>query len=196
MSFITTIPEERATGATAALYDAARKRNSAIPNHVRAFSHRPEYQDCWVALLDAIKTRMDPRRYELVTLAAATALRSSYCALAHGAVLLDEFFTAEEVASIASDFRHADLLPVDVAAMDYADAIARDASAVTPAHIEALRSQGLTDAEVSDIAAAAAARAFFSKYLDALGIHADAGLADLPAPLVERLTVGRAIEKS
>jgi alkylhydroperoxidase family enzyme len=32
---------------------------------------------------------MDPRRYELATLAAALELRSSYCALAHGKVLAD-----------------------------------------------------------------------------------------------------------
>lgn len=195
MSFIKTISEQAATGATAALYAQARKTNRGVPNQIRAFSHRPDYADAWTGLLGAIKARMDPRRYELVTLAAALALRSSYCALAHGKALLDGFFTAEELRAIAVDYHHADLLPVDIAAMDYAQAIARDAAAVTPALIEALRVQGLTDGEISDIAAAAAARSFFSKFLDALGTHPDAGYAELPPALRDSLTVGRSIEK-
>lgn len=195
MSFVTTVSEDAATDATAALYDRARKRDGRVTNMVRAFSHRPEYMDAWSALLAAIKSRMDSRRYELVTLAAALALRNSYCALAHGKALLQGVFTAEELRAIAMDFRHSDLLPVDIAAMDYAQVIATDATAVTPAHIETLRVQGLTDAEISDIAAAAAARAFLSKFLDALGTHADADYAELPAPLRDRLTVGRSIEK-
>ncbi|MGB5557516.1 MAG: carboxymuconolactone decarboxylase family protein [Paracoccaceae bacterium] len=195
MSFIKTVSEDAASGDTAALYDAARTDQGQIPNLTRAFSHRPEYMSAWTGLLDAIKHRMDPRRYELVTLAAALALRSSYCALAHGSVLLRDFFTAEELRAIVTDYRHSDLLPVDIAAMDYAHAIAADAAAITPSHLDALRIHGLTDAEITDIAAAAAARAFFGKFLDALGTHPDASYADLPAPVRDRLTVGRKIEK-
>lgn len=195
MSFINTISEEAATGDTALLYDKARDADGHLPNEVRAFSHRPDYAEAANALLGAIRSRMNPRRYELVTLAAALALRSSYCALAHGKALLNGFFTAEELRAITMDFHHSDLLPVDIVAMDYAQAIARDAAAVTPAHIDALRVHGLTDPEISDIAAAAAAHAFVGKYLDALGIHPDARYADLPNPLRDRLTVGRSIEK-
>ncbi len=195
MTFIKTISETTATGETAAMYQEAHQSNGYLPNLTRAFSHRPEYMTAWDALASAIRARMQPRRYELVTLAAALALRSSYCSLTHGAVLLRDFFTAEELVAIATNFRHADLLPIDVAAMDYAQTIASNASAVVPAHIEAMRSQGLTDAEISDIAAAASARAFFSKFLDALGTHPDHVYADLPTTLRTRLTVGRAIER-
>lgn len=166
-----------------------------MTNMVRAFGHRPEYMEAGSVLLDAIRSRMDRRRYELVTLAAALALRSSYCALAHGKALLNGFFTAEELRAIAADYRHCDLLPVDIAAMDYAQQIASDAAAVTPAHLDALRVHGLTDPEISDIAAAAAARAFFSKFLDALGTHPDASFTDLPNPVRNQLTIGRSIEK-
>jgi len=195
MSFINTVSDKSATGATAALYAQMQASHGHVQNLARAFSHRPEYMDAWDTLVDAIKARMDPRRYELVTLAAALSLRSSYCALSHGEVLLRDFFTAEELRSIAVDYRHSDLLPVDIAAMDYAQTIAKDALAVTPAHIEALRTQGLTDGEISDIAAAAAARCFFSKFLDALGTHPDASFASMEPALRDRLTVGRNIEK-
>ena len=45
----------------------------------------------WRQLNGAIKANMDLRRYELATVAAARRLRSSYCTLAHGSVLMDEF---------------------------------------------------------------------------------------------------------
>ena len=58
-------------------------------NYERAFELRPAVCTAWQQLNGAIKAEMDLRRYELVTLAAARRLRSSYCCLAHGKVLAD-----------------------------------------------------------------------------------------------------------
>lgn len=63
----------------------------------------------------AIKAGMDLRRYELATLAAARRLRSTYCSLAHGTVLMEQF--GEPVREIALDRRAAGLDDVDVAVM-------------------------------------------------------------------------------
>ena len=81
----------------------------------------------------------------------------------------------------------------DVAVMELADKVAADATAIHQADIDRLRSLGLSDIEILDVVLAAAARSFFSKTLDALGIQADAKYADLDAPLREALTVGRPI---
>ncbi|MDQ6842092.1 MAG: peroxidase, partial [Actinomycetota bacterium] len=81
----------------------------------------------------------------------------------------------------------------DVAVMDLADKVAADATTIHQADIDRLRSLGLSDIEILDVVLAAAARSFFSKTLDALGIQADAKYADLDAPLREALTVGRPI---
>ena len=51
-----------------------------VTNHARAFAHRPAVYSAWAELLGAIKSTMDERLYELVTLAAARGLRSSYWA--------------------------------------------------------------------------------------------------------------------
>jgi hypothetical protein len=69
----------------------------------------------------------------------------------------------------------------------------RDATAITPADIQTLRDHGLTDPEIFDIAATAAARCFFSKLLDALGAAPDAVYAQLEEDLRQTLVVGRAI---
>jgi uncharacterized peroxidase-related enzyme len=134
---------------------------------------------------------MDPRRYELVTLAAARALRCSYCMLAHGAILRRDFYSADQLVEIAQDPADSDLSPAEAAMMAFVDKLTRDATSVTAADVEGLRARGFSDAEIFDIAAAASARCFFSKLLDALGAEADGAYDFLEDRLKELLTPGR-----
>ena len=196
MAFIETIPLDEATGEVRAMYERGQARFGYVPNHTKLFSHRPGVWAGWEALLGSIRRNMDPRRYELVTLAAARALRCSYCALAHGTILRERFYSAEQLAAIADDHTAAGLSPADAAIMSFAEKVAGDAVEATPADVEALRGHGLTDAEILDVAAAAAARCFFSKVMDALGAEPDAAYAGVEDGLRSRLTVGRDISTS
>ena len=78
MAFIQTVPETEATGTLREIYYHNIANRGHIPNHVRAMSLRPAAIAAWQKLLSAVRSPMDPRRYELVTLAAAAALRCSY----------------------------------------------------------------------------------------------------------------------
>jgi uncharacterized peroxidase-related enzyme len=193
MTFIATVHEDQATGATAELYATDVETFGYLPNFTRAFSSRPAVYAAWRQLNGAIKSGMDLRRYELATVAAARRLQSSYCMLAHGSVLIDKFLEPDELRAVVADHRTADLSATEVAIMDLAEKVADDAASVQQADIDHLRSLGLTDAEIVDVALAAAARCFFSKTLDALGVEADAKYADLDPGLRDALTVGRAI---
>jgi uncharacterized peroxidase-related enzyme len=193
MTFIETVPEDQATGATAELYASDEETFGYLPNFARAFSLRPEVYAAWRGLNGAIKRGMDLRRYELATVAAAGRLRSSYCALAHGSVLVDKFLEPEVVRAAIADHRTADLSATDVAVMDLAVKVADDATSIQQADIDHLRSVGLSDADILDVVLAAAARCFFSKTLDALGVEPDAKYAELDPALRDALTVGRAI---
>ena len=62
-----------------------------IPNYERTFAGRPDAYAAWRALAAAISGGMDHRTYEIATVAAARALRSTYCSLAHGEVLLERY---------------------------------------------------------------------------------------------------------
>ena len=148
----------------------------------------------WVALLRSIQSNLPVRSYELATLAAARALRSSYCALAHGSVLADKVFDAATVASIATDAPGSPLEPGERVMMAFAEKVARSADQVSGADVEALRSHGYKDEEIFDVAAAAAARCFFSKLLDAMGVQPDASFNGLDPNLRRALTVGRAVD--
>jgi uncharacterized peroxidase-related enzyme len=191
--FLDTIPDEEASGAVAEAYATDKARLGYIANFTKLFVHRPAVYQAWQDLNAAIKDGMDPRRYELVTVAAARRLRSSYCSLAHGKVLVDQFFDASEVCDVMVDHHAAGLMEVDVAVMDLAEKIVEDATSVTESEINHLRDLGLSDTDIFEVVVATSARCFFSKTLDALGAQADVSFSALEPRLKEALTVGRPI---
>lgn len=195
MSFIETVPEADAPGATAAVYHHLRTALGYLPNYGRQFSHRPAVFDGWVRLNSAIKATMDPRRYELATMAAAVKRRSSYCSLAHSEKLLGLGSSPDEVTALAQDPATAGLDPLEQAVVDYAAKVAFDPASVEQGDIDRLRQAGLSDPEIFDVAAAAAARCFFATLTDALGTAPDSLYRSTMPDLVEALAVGRPVEE-
>jgi uncharacterized peroxidase-related enzyme len=193
MTFIETVDPEDATGLLAELYAADEAGWGHLPNFARAFSLRPEVYAAWKQLNAAIKADMDLRLYELATFAAARRLRSSYCTLAHGRILADQFLDADEVRAVAIDPAGSGLDEVELAAMDLAGKVADDATTVTQTDVDRLRELGLSDADVLGVVLAATARCFFSKTLEALGAEPDVQFGALEPELRDALTVGRPI---
>jgi uncharacterized peroxidase-related enzyme len=193
MAFIQTIPENQAENYVKKMYEENNADFGYLPNYVQLFSLRPHVMEAWGQFLGTLRRDMDARRYELVTLAAAHALHSTYCMLAHGSVMLKAFCSTEELTRIAQDYQTADLSPADVAMMAFAEQVVVDATAVTQTHIDTLHQHGFTDAEIFDITTTAAVRCFFSKTLDALGAEPDDAYMALDKNLRHALTVGRPI---
>lgn len=178
-------------------YEKERAAWGYLPNYAPAFAHRPDVAEAWAGLNAAVRSHMDRRRYELATVAAARAYRSTYCTAAHSKFLRDECGDETTMLAVAADPTGAGLDPTDRAVIAFATQVAEDASSVTAADVEALRDQGLGDDEIVDVALAAAARAFFTKVLDALGVQTDAQLGATFDPDVRRqLTVGRPIAEA
>jgi uncharacterized peroxidase-related enzyme len=190
MAFIDTPDDE---GAAADLYAADRERQGYVANYTRVFANRPGVYAAWQELSAAIRASMGQRRYELATLAAARQLRSSYCSLAHGKVLAEQFYDAGTVQALALDPSVAPLEAAEAAVMELAEKVARDATMVTAEDIDRLRGLGLGDGEIMDVVLAAAARCFFSKTLDALGAEPDSAYRNLDPGVRDALTVGRPI---
>ncbi len=78
MAFIHTIPPEEATGTLKEHYDRDLKSDGYVSNTTRALSLRPDVFSAWRSLSRAIRANMDVRRYELVTVIAASRLRCTY----------------------------------------------------------------------------------------------------------------------
>ena len=193
MPYLQTVPTKAAAGEVKAMYDKDLAAQGYVANYTRAFSLRPEVMQGWLALKDAIASGMDPRLYELVTVAVATAIRSSYCSLVHGRILAASYYPPGAVASIAADDTGDALDPADAAVVRFARKVAEQADKITQEDIGELRGLGFSDADVFDIILAAAARCFFSKVLDATGTLPDAALHEIPDQLRTALTVGRDI---
>ena len=190
MAFISTVQEAEARGAVAEMYAASKKNMGYLPNYTQIFSHRPDVMEAW----STVRSQMDVRRYELVALAAARALHSSYCMLAHASVLKNHrVFSDQELAAIGQDTSTAVLTPAEQAMMAYVEKVVLDATRISQEDVNQLKAHGFSDGQIFDITTTATARFFFSKTLDALGATADDKYLDLDDSLRQALVVGRPI---
>ena len=181
MSYIRTVEPSEATGEVAELYAEDLEDLGYVADYTRVMSMNPEAFRAFEDLMRTIAPNLGKRRYELVTLAAAQALHSTHCRLAHGHKCLT-FMDADELERIARDYHDAGLSEAEVAMMEYAEKISTEAHTITESDTVRLRDLGITDREIVDITLAAAARNYFSRAIQALG-----AAVDVPADVSDRL---------
>lgn len=172
MTILQTAAESEVTGLAAELYAEDLASLGYVPTHTRAMALNPEAVRAFEALVKAVAPGLGMRRYELVTLAAAGAIGSKACRLAHGQKSL-RYIDADELERVARDFRSAGLPADEVAMMEFAERMSGDSAAMTEQDAADLRQHGFSDREIVDIALAAAARNFYSRALHALGVEVD-----------------------
>ena len=190
--FIDTVPEESADGALAEFYRQQKSAWGFLPNFAEAFSTRPEVARAWTLLNKTVRDGMDRRRFEIATIGAARALRSTYCTAAHSAFLRDVCGDEPTMVMIAEDPSGAALSDQDRAVYEFAARVAQDAAAVGHSDIDRLRNLGLSEGDIADVVFAAAARCFFTRVLDGLGAQLDAETASTFAPeILASMVVGR-----
>jgi alkylhydroperoxidase/carboxymuconolactone decarboxylase family protein YurZ len=78
MAYIRTIPEDEATGLVRQLYEQDMSSDGYVGNTTKSLSLHPEIMAAWAGLSKAIRSNMDQRRYELITVAVAAELRCTY----------------------------------------------------------------------------------------------------------------------
>ena len=188
MTIIRTPAEDEVDGAAAELYASDREEYGYVPSHTRLMAMNMDAYAAWESLARAVATPLGRRRYELVTLAAAKGAGSVLCRLAHGRVSLS-LFDEEQLERIALDHRDAGLADAEVAMMDFAERVSRDAHGMTDGDAVVLREHGFTDAEIVDITLAAAARNYYSRAIAALGAEVEE-LPGLSPRLAAALTRG------
>jgi uncharacterized peroxidase-related enzyme len=193
MAFIDTIPAADIDDDVRTMYQRQQAHWGFVPNYAEVFCYRPEIMRLWAQLQAGIKRHMDKRRFELVTFAAAHELRSTLCSLAHGKALT-EFFSEQDVLAMAGGETPESLSTAEAQMMKFVRQVARDASAVTHEDVAQLKQHGLSDAEVFDIAAATAARSFWTKLIESLGVQAEPTLRAMNSGFVEALTTGRPVD--
>ena len=190
MAFIDTIPDSDINADVRAMYERQQSFWGFVPNYARVFCYRPEIMGLWAQLQSGIKKNMDKRRFELITFAAAHTMRSTLCSLAHGRALT-AFFSMEDVQLMARGASPASLTAAEAAMMSFARKVARGSFAIAPGDVTELKKHGFTDAEVFDIAATVAARAFWTGVIESLGVEPEPPLLELEPEFKRTLACGR-----
>jgi len=172
MSILRTTTESEATGLVAELYDDDIQDLGYVPSHTKVMAINPEAVKAFEQLIRAIAGPMNKRRYELITLAAADAIGSQACRVAHSRKSL-KYMDEAELVAVLHDFHHAGLTEAEVAMMEFAQKLSLDSRSMTDTDSQRLRDLGFDDREIVDIALAAAARNYYSRALHALGVEVD-----------------------
>lgn len=193
MSYIDTVPPCEADGEVLEMYEHFQQKCGYVPNYAKVFSHRPAVMQLWSDLLYGVRRNMDKRRFELVTVAAAMAVNSTYCSLAHGKALT-EYFGVQDLLAILQGAERDPLNEAERVMVKFSRRVARNAASITAEEVEELKKHGFQDAEIFDIVAVATARTFFAQLCEGLGAVGDHAFSNMDPRLRQALTVGRPIE--
>jgi len=190
--YLKTIAPEEATGELAELYAAEIKGMGRVMEATSCWSARPDMILPVERLLHQMRDNFSLGlvNFRLITLVAAKYVLSSYCEHVYF-YSLSKMIGRDQTLAVQADYRNAGLTDQQVAMLDYAAQITRDASKITEADIDRLRAVGFSDLNIADIALAASYRNFMSRYFDAVGATVEPEFLDADPAIRDRMAVGR-----
>ncbi|MCO5083841.1 MAG: alkylhydroperoxidase [Rhizobiaceae bacterium] len=189
--FVRTIEPSEAEGEIASIYDDEMASMGRVMEATRCWTARPDMLAPVEHLLHQIRDgfSLGLVNFRLITLVAAKHVPSSYCSHVYFKAL-SGMIGREQALAVHRDYRNAGLTEQQVAMLAYAEQITVDASRIDQDMIDSLRSVGLTDLNIADIALAASFRNFLSRYFDAVGARAESEFLDDDSSVRKELSVG------
>lgn len=139
--------------------DAITAKTGFTPNVLLAYAWRPEQFRAFFGYYDTLmrgESGLSRAERELIAVAVSAANECLYCTVAHGAVLRVLTKRPQIADQVTANHRHADLSPREAALVQFAVKVTREPAEVCTADLDALRSQGLSDADIWDAGAVAA----------------------------------------
>lgn len=190
--YIKTISPAEATGELAELYNAEIASMGQVMEATSCWSARPDMILPIEHLLHQMRDKFSLGlvNFRLITLIAAKHVPSSYCEHVYF-FTLSKMLGREQALAVQADYRNAGLTEQQVAMLEYAEQITRDASKITEADIDRLRAVGFSDLNIADIALAASFRNFMSRYFDAVGATVEPAFLDADPAIRDRMAVGK-----
>ncbi len=191
--YLRTIAEDEAAGRVGEIYSKQIAQAGFVMDALKCFTARPDLLPIYVDFSDQIRAKfsLGMRAWRLITFIAAKQVPSTYCSHVYAKQLIADLGSKEAVLAVQRDFRTAGLSAQDVSMLAYAEKIARGASKVTAADIDALRAVGFSDVEICDIALCASFRCFVSRFFDAMGAGTEDAFLDSDAAFRNAMAVGR-----
>ncbi|WP_372887608.1 peroxidase-related enzyme [Shimia sp.] len=141
------------------LMTSVQEKIGFIPNVFLTLAHRPDEFRAFVAYHDALMERdsgLSKAEREMIVVATSNANSCQYCVVAHGAILRIRAKNPTIADQIAINYRKADITPRQMAMLDFAMKVSKDAGAVCEADFETLHQHGFSDDDIWDIAGVSA----------------------------------------
>jgi uncharacterized peroxidase-related enzyme len=138
---------------------AVQEKAGFIPNVFLVLAHRPDEFRAFFAYHDALmekKGGLTKAEREMIVVATSSANQCQYCVVAHGAILRIRAKDPLIADQVATNYRKADITTRQVAMLDFAMKVSRQAEEVGDEDLAAMRAHGFTDEDIWDAGAIAA----------------------------------------
>ncbi|UEP36933.1 peroxidase-related enzyme [Burkholderia ambifaria] len=138
---------------------AVQEKSGFIPNVFLTLAHRPDEFRAFMAYHDALMDKpgnLTKAEREMIVVATSAVNQCQYCVIAHGAILRIRAKDPLIADQVATNYRKADITVRQKAMLDFAMKVSQSAHLVGEADFDTLKSHGLTEEDVWDIAAISA----------------------------------------
>jgi uncharacterized peroxidase-related enzyme len=154
------------------LFAKAREAIGFVPNVFRSYSYRPERLSAWFGhyrQLHEPTEKLSAADREMIAVVVSAYNRCTYCIVAHGHALAEALGDRIVADYIATNWRHAGLDERRTAICTYAEKLTARPHEMTEHDLHDLRTVGLADHEIWDVAEIAAMYNFTNRMALALG---------------------------
>lgn len=156
---------------------AVQEKAGFVPNVFLALAHRPDELRAFFAYHDALMERdsgLSKAEREMIVVATSGANACLYCVVAHGAILRIRAKDPLIADQVAINYRKADISQKQMAMLDFAMKVSRNAEALVEADFEAVRAAGFSDEDIWDIAGIASFFALSNRMANFLSMRPNA----------------------
>lgn len=158
------------------MIESVRVQRGFVPNVLSALAHRPAELKAFIGYGEAIKQgggNLGEIEKEMMILAFSNKNGCAYCVNSHGANL--RILTGDPTISdqVAVNYREADITSKQKAIIEFGLKVSDESYAINEKDFEVLRSQGLSDEGIWDIAAFAAFYNMSNRLMNFLAVKPD-----------------------
>lgn len=183
------------TSAAQAEFDADLAELGFVMNAVRLWAYQPAAHRGLMDLISQVASAapLTIRQLGILVLSCTSTLGDSYCSLAWGTKLAEQFGPRLPVGLLRGDDQ--DLSPSERAMATWARQVTRNPNGTTPEDVRALREAGFGDTEIFAMTVYVALRIALATVNDALGARPDAEFLTIaPAAVLDSVSYGRPID--
>lgn len=138
---------------------AVQDKAGFVPNVFLTLAHRPDEFRAFFAYHDALMEKeggLTKAEREMIVVATSGINQCQYCVVAHGAILRVRAKNPLVADQVATNYRKSDITLRQMAMLDFAVKVSRQAEEIGDVDFDALRAHGFSDEDIWDIGAISA----------------------------------------